>query len=95
MTEATDLASMVTGARLSGMMPYLEEQLEKQIDGCIARMDRLLTDGKLTPELAQMAWIELLSYRRLNRNLKQKVLIGVSAAERQQTVLNGEPPLPT
>lgn len=95
MTEDTDLASMMTGARLSGMMPYLTEQLEKQIDGCIARMDRLLTDGKLTPELAQMAWIELLSYRRLNRNLSQKVLIGLSAAERVTTVLNGEPPLPT
>lgn len=94
MNQPNDLALMMDGAKLSGMLPYLEEQLSKQIEGCITRIDRLLTDGKLTPDLAQMAWIELLSYRRLSRRFSQKVRIGVAAGERQTQALNGEPPLP-
>lgn len=95
MSESNDLASMMDGARLAGVLPYVEEQLDKQIEACIVRMDRMLTEGKLTPELAQMAWIELLSYRRITRRLSQKVRIGVAAGSRQSAVLNGEPPLPT
>lgn len=94
MTQTSDMAALVDGARLAGVLPYVEEQLDKQIEACITRMDRMLSEGKLTPELAQMAWIELLSYRRLTRRLTQKVRIGVAAGERQAAVLNGDPPLP-
>lgn len=95
MTDASDIGTMLDGVRLAGVLPYVEEQLAKQMDGCIARMDRLLTEGKLTPEMSQMAWIELLAYRRLSRNLSQKVRIGLAAGEKVAPLLNGEPPLPT
>jgi hypothetical protein len=94
MTQELDLAAIVDGARLAGVLPYVEAELQKGIDACIVRMDQMLSDGKLTPELAQMAWIELLSYRRRMRRLTQKVRIGVASGERQAALLTGEPPLP-
>lgn len=87
--EVADLAQAIDGAHLSGMMPYLEAELRKMEEACVVRMDQLMVSGRLTPELAQIAWIELIGYRRLRRRLTQKVAIGVAAGTRQQTILNG------
>lgn len=94
MSEAQDLSSMLDGAHLANALPYIVAEYKKQEDAAIARVDRLLSDGKLTPDIAQMAWIELIGARRMRRRLEQKVRMGVSAGERQTVLLNGEPPLP-
>lgn len=94
MSEALDLASAMDGARLSGMLPYLTAELKRMEEGVITRLDLLMRDQKLTPDLAQMAAIELLGYRRLSRRFEQKVRAGISAGQRQAPLLNGEPPLP-
>ncbi len=94
MSEASDLATALDGARLHGMMPYLEAELRKMEEACLVRMDGLMTQGKLTPELAQMAWIELIGYRRLRRRFAQKVAMGISIGQNTAPTFNGEPPLP-
>jgi hypothetical protein len=96
MSEANDLALAFDGARLADSLPYIVAEYVKQEEAAITRMDRLLQDQKLTPEVAQMGWIELIQARRMRRRLEQKVRIGISAGTRQQQVLDGtaEPPLP-
>lgn len=94
MSEALDIAAAMDGAHLAGMLPYLVAELKKMEEGVIVRLDNLMRDQKLTPELAQMAAIELLGYRRLSRRFDQKVRIGISAGQRVAPILNGEPPLP-
>lgn len=94
MNEALALSQAIDGARLAGMLPYLEAELLAMEAACVTRMDRMMQDGKLTPELSQMAWIELIGYRRLRRRLQQKVRIGTSIGEKNSAILSGEPPLP-
>jgi hypothetical protein len=94
MSEELDMAAVVDGARLADSLPYIEAEYQKMEEACIVRMDRLLSDGKLSPELAQMAWIELIAARRMRRRLSQKVRIGISAGTKLAGVLAPEPPLP-
>lgn len=94
MNEAADIAAALDSARLAGMLPYLQAELRKMEEACMVRMDQLMLNGKLTPDLAQMAWIELIGYRRLRRRLEQKVRIGEAVGNKVAPVLNGEPPLP-
>lgn len=93
-TEAHDLSAVVEGARLAGVLPYIVAEYEKQEQAIITRMGNLLTDGKLTPEAAQIGWIELLQARQTKRRLEQKVRVGVAVGERNSGILSGEPPLP-
>ena len=94
MIDPTDLGVIRDGARLAGFLPYLQDELIKMEEAAVVRIDQLMTQGKLTPELSQMAWIELLSYRRLRRRLEQRVRIGVSVGERNAPFMS-EPPLPS
>lgn len=94
MNEVLELAQALNGARIGEMLPYLTQELDRMGDACVVRVDNLLRDGKLTPDLAQMAWIEMLGYRRLKRRLEQQVRLGTSMGEKHTALLSGEPPLP-
>lgn len=94
MSEMSDLGDALDGARLAGALPYIVAEYEKQEAAAISRVDRLLHDGKLTPEIAQLAWIELIAARRMRRRLEQKVRAGISQGETLTPIFNGDPPLP-
>lgn len=92
--EALELYQAIDGARLASMLPYLEAELTKMEAACVVRMDALMQQGKLSPELAQMGWIEMLGYRRLKRRFQTQVRVGVSLGEKNAQTLSGEPRLP-
>lgn len=83
MSELTvvDAGTIAEGARLSGMLPYLEQyidKLERTLENKVfARLDK----GELTPEEAMFAWQEKLILRRLVRHFTQQTRIGLAVAD--------------
>lgn len=89
-----EMAAIAEGARLAGILPTIQSALLKMEDACVVRMDQMMMQGKLNPDLAQMAWIELLGYRRLRRRFEQQVRVGQALGERNKDLLTGDLPLP-
>lgn len=89
-----DLGLIREGVRLQGFLPYLEDAVSKMEGQLEGRVFRLLDEGKLTPELALMAWMEKLAYRRLIRKFDQQVRIGQAVGAASAPELSQDPPLP-
>lgn len=77
-----ELVQVRDGARISGMLPYLEDYVERQIHIVEMRVFDQSDKGTLTPDGAVSAWMEVKALRRMVRSMKQKGRVGVSIGER-------------
>jgi hypothetical protein len=60
-------------------------------EGLVARVLQAVTKGELTPQQALYAWLELASYRQLDRRLKAKVKMGQTIVDKVgQTAQGGK-----
>jgi hypothetical protein len=81
------LGSIREGARLQGMLPHLEEYIDRQKNRLVNEVSQKLADGKLTPETAMYAWMEYVSLNRMLRSMASKIRVGVSAGEQYAKAL--------
>lgn len=87
MPEPKDLASIQDSARLTGFLPYLDNELRRMEEVLDTKIFILLDKGELTPEAAKDAWIEKRAIRRLGRRFDQRVKLGVSTGARLHEAL--------
>jgi hypothetical protein len=66
--------------RLSGMVPYLQAEVDRMDAQLETRVFKALEAGKLTPEEALSAWMEKRALKRLLQKIEHKVKLGTSAA---------------
>lgn len=82
-----ELSHIREGARLQGMLPHLEEFVERQKNRLVNEVTQKLQDGKLTPETAMYAWMEFVSLNRMLKSMASKIRIGISAGEQYAEAL--------
>jgi hypothetical protein len=82
MIEQIDATALVEGARLAGMLPYLNETLSKMEQALNTRIYTLLNKNELTPEVALYAWQEKHVLNKLRKSFNMKVRLGEAVAER-------------
>lgn len=87
MTELAQLdASLIAeGARLAGVLPYLEEELDKIERRLDMRIYAQLDKDELSPDQALLAWQEKHILKRIRNSFVTKVKMGTSVAERNAT----------
>jgi hypothetical protein len=92
-----DLGSMAEGAKIAGLLPYLNSELEKMQLTVLTRVFGMVGQQTLTPELAYAAFLELYAYNRLRKRFDTTVRIGQSAGARIKQGMEsqtGEPQWP-
>lgn len=73
------------------MEPYVRSQVEGMEKALINRVMSDLNKGELTPEKAQLAWVEFATYRKLLSGWQQKGRIGVSVGQQHKAELDKIP----
>lgn len=81
--EATpmELAAAQTAARLQGVMPYLNDEIERMVRQIEMRACNAIRDAKLSPEMAVSLWMELHAARSLANRLGTKAIISAQSTE--------------
>lgn len=69
------------GARLAGMWPYLEEEIENMQKDVTARAMRAMQKGELTPEKALAYWQEYRAATKLLQKFETLIKLGTSEGE--------------
>lgn len=77
--DVEQMASFQDGARLAGVMPYLEAELESMERVVENRVYSALDAKTLTPEAALLAWIEKSSIRRLRTRMKVRTNVTIAS----------------
>lgn len=77
---AVDAGTIAEAARLSGMLPYLEQYIDKLEHTLETKIYQKLDKGELTPDQALFAWQEKLILRRLIRHFTHQTRIGQTIA---------------
>lgn len=85
--EQIDASTIVEGARLAGILPYLNEALNKLESVVDTKMYTLMNKNELTPEVALYAWQEKHVLHKLRKSFNSKVRLGEAVAERNATDL--------
>lgn len=85
--DPSALGQIADGARLQGLLPYLEQYINKLQDQLDQRVFALVRQGKLSGEVAQMAWQQKLAYNMILKHFQQQIRIGVSAATKVESAL--------
>lgn len=88
-TESEDLGAIGDGARLVGMMPYLNAELEAMERSLFTKILASIKDKTLTPDTAFAAWLEFASFRALSHRMQTRTKLGMAAGERQTQTLEG------
>lgn len=91
---AADLGRIAAGAKLAGLLPYLEAEVDRMDRALENRVYDLINKGALTPEAAFMAWLEKKTLRAFVTRLRQKVNMGQSVGERHVEDLSIDPKAP-
>lgn len=81
MRSPVEVNRAVEGVRLGAALPGLQSELRGMEDALFARVFAELEKGKLTPEQALWAWLELHTYRRLERRLRTRAVLGAADLE--------------
>lgn len=76
MVDFQQLAAVGDAAQIRAALPYLEAVAQAQEARIDTRVEQLLTEGALDPQLAVQMWVEKLAYRRILRSLRQKAAFG-------------------
>jgi hypothetical protein len=83
-----DLRLLAEGKSYAGALEAVAPVISKLGATLVAQTCMRAEQGKLTPEGAMQAWMELLGYRKLLRKLQTGVEVGKSAAEEHAKRVN-------
>jgi hypothetical protein len=87
MLHPEELGLIRDAARLAGVLPELQNIISKMERQAEQKVFDLLSQGKLTPEMALYAWQEKQIMRRFLTRFDQKVRSGQSLAAEHHTEL--------
>jgi len=79
--EPNDLRSIRDVQIMESLRPYLEAEVDKQINAVQNRVLSQLERGELDPQLALNAWVEVQTLRKLVNKFKQTVRMGQSKGQ--------------
>lgn len=86
--KAEDLANIRTGAELSQMAPYVNNEVAGLQKAVVSTVLRAVNEGTLTPEMALSKWMEYIAYLKLNQKFSQRIVVGNSLANHNQASLD-------
>lgn len=82
-----DLAAIQDGARLAGVLPYLQAEAATIKKGIENQVYAALREGTLTPDKAMFFWMQHLAARETVQKFEQKVRIGQTIGEVNKDLL--------
>lgn len=88
--KVEDLAAIRTGYELSGMLPALQQEVEAMQKTIVNNVLSAISEGKLTPDLAQQKWLEYAAAVRMLQRFQQKVRFGTSQGEANTLTFDGQ-----
>lgn len=68
-----ELSALRLGAELQNLRPYLKMDIEQQINGVMNSVSALVNKNELTPELAMLKWMEVITLRRILTRADQRI----------------------
>lgn len=68
-----ELSALRLGAELQNLRPYLKMDIEQQITGVMNSVSALVNKNELTPELAMLKWMEVITLRRILTRTDQRI----------------------
>lgn len=83
-----ELASISTGVKLQGMLPYLSAELEAYKSSIENKVLMEIEKGTLTPDKALFYWMQLVAQKRLLQRLQMKITVGQYIGEKNSSVLD-------
>lgn len=84
----TALSKIRQGAALSGILPYVEAELNSMEEALRNRIFNHIQDGTLSPDAAVSGWMEWYGYQRLRRRFRQTVNIGTAVGAKNKEALD-------
>lgn len=77
-----ELGEAGRGARLAGILPDLEFEINKFALEVENRVFAAIQTGEFNAQMAESAWMEMYAFKRLLRRFKTHVTMGVSTGEK-------------
>jgi hypothetical protein len=71
-----ELEKISTGSYISGVLPYIRQEIEAMTAAVRSRIFMAIRDGTFTPEMAEGAWREVYGYSRLVKRLETHIRVG-------------------
>lgn len=71
-----ELEKISTGSYISGVLPYIRQEINAMSAAVRARIFMAIRDGTFTAEMAESAWREVYGYSRLVKRLETHIRVG-------------------
>ena len=81
MLPPDDIARVRGGAKIGGILPVIEAELDKMKETALTKAFMLHDKGTLTDSMAKGIILELYAYHRLLRRLKGEIRVSVTLGE--------------
>jgi hypothetical protein len=71
-----ELEKVGTASYISGVLPYIREEIEAMSGVVRSRIFMAIRDGTFTPAMAESAWREVYGYSRLLKRMETHIRVG-------------------